>query len=257
MVSKIDLNLEVIKTTKNPLATIWVKNIITKIQRNYNDIFFHNWNHAENVVSDLQKLTKPKTIYYREYSYKEQVSKNKLALFLAWFWHDVLHTWIPSDTDEEKSAYFTQEIIDETNLFSNEFSENVKELILWTKFKLRWDLKNYDDSLKNDRMLLADADIAHLWKFYKTWVENSFKLFLEQRWTIDNLSDDEIFEHFKKEPWFFEYLKSISWKTNSPFLTNSADEIFTEFDDNEKYLSKDLKAKNPEFLKYSRELLEK
>lgn len=132
--------------------------------------------------------------------------------------------------------------------FSRDFITQTKSDIFWTVFKNRWELA------LPEQIRIADADLSKLWQDYKWFVQNSTRYLLEtyRPWDI---SDEEIIWFFRDDqPKFFSYLTSISWRPETPFISQMAQTHYPNFSKNRDTMAREIEENPQKFIQIVREL---
>jgi len=204
-----------------------------EISRTYYPNPFHDWPHGRWVWDQVAQI---------------EWSQNRLSTWrAAGYFHDSDHRWFVQPDDEERSAEIADRMLTDW-WFERGFIDLTKTKVLGTIFQNRW----YD--LKPEQLFIADADLSKLWGEYSEFVKNSVRYLLEThpKWDI---SDEEIIDFFKvNQPGFFNYLTSISWKPETPFLTPEARVLYPNFSRNKDFMAQEIETYPQGMISQVREL---
>lgn len=148
---------------------------------------------------------------------------------LAMLAHDMLRGWIKTREDERNTCEHIAGILTRYR-FDEETIKKVCHIIEGTDFSERW---NFDDI---SQKFAGDADLFVLWSSYEVFLHDITTYFLEISWQ-DELSEERILKFYnEEEERFFDHLLSISWRTDSPFITETARQVFPNFENNRRIL---------------------
>ena len=194
---------------------------------------FHNWPHGLGVWNAMMKLEKSRWV----------VSPGRMA----GYFHDSDHRWFVQEDDEERATQIAHDKLIEW-WYTRDYIASVRTHIMGTIFNERAHL------ILPEQKLIADADLSKLWGGYIRFVQNSVRYLLEteKKWDI---SDDRIREFFKKDqPGFFQHLRNISGKSETPFLTPQAQKMYPNFARNTDTLAQDAEENPAKLIEEVRKL---